>query len=165
MDNYDASSPGALAAFAAIMGILLIPALIVSVIVIISHWKIYEKAGKPGWAAIIPIYNIMVLLEIVGKPVWWIFLLLFPCTTIIFAIWITNLLSKSFGQTEGFTVGLVLLGIVFYPILAFGNYQYLGPAGAPGGVRPLDPSLGYRDPFNPPPTTPPTTPPPAPPQE
>jgi len=171
MDNYDASSPGGMAAIAALMGVLLIPIIIVTVIMIVSHWKIYEKAGKPGWAAIIPIYNIIVLLEIIGKPVWWIFLLIIPCVNIVFVVWMTNLLSKSFGQSEGFTVGLLLLGIVFYPILAFGNYQYLGPAGMPGGVRPIDPSLGYRDPFNPPTPPPPAAPtppppaPPAPPQE
>ena len=158
MENYDAS-PGATAAVAAFFGALLVPILIITVIVIISHWKVFEKAGKPGWASLIPIYNIIVLLEIVGKPVWWVFLILFPCTSFIFVIWVTNLLSKSFGQSEGFTVGLLLLSVIFYPILAFGNYQYLGPsAKEAGGLRPIDPSIGYKDPFNPP------TPPPAPPQ-
>jgi hypothetical protein len=156
MENYDANSAGALAGFAAIIGVLIIPIIIIWVIMIISHWKIYEKAGKPGWAAIIPIYNIIVLLEIIGKPVWWILLLLIPCVNIVFAIWMTNLLSKSFGQSEGFTVGLLLLGVVFYPVLAFGNYQYLGPsAKEAGGLRPIDPSLGYKDPFNPNPPPPP----------
>jgi len=155
MDTYDsAASAGVFAAFFAIM---LIPGLIISVVLIISHWKIYEKAGKPGWASLIPIYNIIVLLEIIGKPVWWVFLILFPCTTFIFGIWAVNLLSKSFGQSEGFTVGLVLLGVVFYPVLAFGNYQYLGPsAKEAGGLRPIDPSLGYKDPFNPLPPPPPS---------
>src|ERR1700733_9460840 len=129
MENYDSSASSA-AAVAVIFGALLIPILIMAVIMIISHWKIYEKAGKPGWAAIVPIYNIIVLLEIVGKPVWWIILFLIPCVNFIFLVWTVNLLSKSFGQSEGFTVGLLLLGIVFYPILAFGNYQYVGPAAA-----------------------------------
>ena len=158
MENYDASSPTGIAALFAIFAALMVPIIIISIVMIIAHWKIYEKAGKPGWAAIIPIYNIIVLLEIVGKPIWWIFLFIVPCVNFVFLIWTINLLSKSFGQSEGFTVGLLLLGIVFYPILAFGNYQYLGPAGAEGGMRPFDPSLNYKDPFNnnpPPPNNPP----------
>jgi hypothetical protein len=101
------------------------------VLIIAAQWKVYAKAGKPGWACIVPIYNIIVLLEIVGKPWWWIFLLLIPIVNIVILIWVTNLLSKSFGHSEGFTVGLILLGIVFYPILGFGDSKYVGPAGAP----------------------------------
>ena len=157
MENYDSSSLGAAAGIAALISAMIIPIIIVSVIMIIAHWKIYEKAGKPGWAAIIPIYNAIVLLEIVGKPVWWIILFLIPCVNIVFLVWVTNLLSKSFGQSEGFTVGLLLLGVVFYPILGFGNYQYLGPsAKEAGGLNPLDPSVGYKDPFNTPPPPPPS---------
>jgi len=162
MQDYSSADAGAIAGVIAIITALIIPIIIVWVIMVVAHWKIFEKAGKPGWAAIIPIYNIIVLLEIIGKPVWWIFLLIIPCVNIVFAVWMTNLLSKSFGQSEGFTVGLLLLGVVFYPILGFGNYQYLGPAGIPGGIRPADPSFGYRDPFNntpPPPPTPPPAPP------
>jgi len=154
MQNYDSSSA---VAFGAILGVMLIPGIIIATIVIIAHWKIYTKAGKPGWAAIIPIYNIIVLLEIIGKPIWWVFLILIPCTAPIFAIWATNLLSKSFGQSEGFTVGLVLLPFIFYPILGFGNYKYLGPsAKEAGGLKPFDPSVGYQDPFNTPPPPPPS---------
>jgi len=101
----------------------------IAVVLIIAQWKIYEKAGKPGWAILIPIYNVIVLLEIVGKPLWWIFLFLIPFVNIIFGIWVTNLLSKSFGKDEAFTVGLILLGIIFYPILGFGDAKYVGPAG------------------------------------
>ncbi|PLX04496.1 MAG: hypothetical protein C0595_03010 [Marinilabiliales bacterium] len=102
---------------------------IIVVIYIAAQWRIYEKAGKPGWAAIIPIYNFLVLLEIVGKPWWWLLLMLIPGVNIIFAVWVVNLLSKSFGQNEGFTLGLLFLSIIFYPMLAFGNYEYKGPAG------------------------------------
>lgn len=101
------------------------------VLLIVAEWKIYEKAGKPGWACIIPIYNIIVLLEIIGKPWWWLFLMMIPLVNIIFVIWMMNLLSKSFGKDEGFTVGLILLSIVFIPILGFGSAKYVGPAGAP----------------------------------
>ena len=78
---------------------------------------------------IIPIYNILMLLEIIGKPWWWILLLLIPGVNLIFGIWMFNLLSISFGKTEGFTVGLVLLPFIFLPILGFGDDQYRGPAG------------------------------------
>jgi hypothetical protein len=99
------------------------------VLTIASLWIIFTKAGKPGWAAIVPIYNILVLLEIVGKPWWWLLLMLLPIVNVVIGIWTTNLLSKSFGQNEGFTVGLVLLGFIFYPVLAFGSSTYQGPAG------------------------------------
>ena len=105
---------------------------VVFIIYIAAVWRIYEKAGKPGWAAIIPIYNIIILLEIIGKPWWWLLLMLIPIANIIFAIWMTNLLSKSFGKSEGFTVGLLILGFIFYPILAFGTAVYKGPAGLSG---------------------------------
>lgn len=147
MNDYSSASDGA-AGFGLIFGVLLIPVLIVSAIVIIAHWRLYDKAGKPGWAAIIPIYNVIVLLEIVGKPVWWIFLLLVPCVNIIFAVWMVNLLSKSFGQSEGFTIGLLILPFIFYPVLAFGNYPYLGPAGI--GFATANP-FNNPGPFNEPP--------------
>ena len=154
MENYDPNSVSQFAGLMAVLSVLFIPLFIVWLIVIIGQWKVYTKAGKPGWACIIPIYNIIVMLEIVGKPIWWIFLFLIPCVNIIFAIWTLNLLSKSFGQSEGFTIGLLLLGFIFWPILGFGNYQYLGPsASEAGGLRPRDPfnSSNYQDPFNRPP--------------
>jgi ABC-type phosphate transport system permease subunit len=101
------------------------------VLVIASWWKIFEKAGKPGWAAIVPIYSAIVMLEIIGKPAWWLLMFFIPVVNIVFAIWMTNLLSKSFGKEEGYTVGLVLLGVIFLPMLAFGDSQYVGPAGNP----------------------------------
>jgi hypothetical protein len=117
-------------------GFLIIVYIAIIVLLIAAQWKIYVKAGKPGWACIIPIYNVIVLLEIVGKPWWWLLLMLIPVINIIFAIWMTNLLSKSFGQTEGFTVGLILLPFIFYPILGFGEAKYLGPA---GDYKPMPP--------------------------
>lgn len=109
---------------------IIIIELIVAILFIICYWKIFTKAGKPGWAAIIPIYNIIVLLEIIGKPWWWLILLLIPFVNIIFMIWMINLLSKSFGQGVGFTIGLIILSIIFLPILAFGGASYKGPAGS-----------------------------------
>lgn len=158
METYDSSSAASAGVMAALFGVFLIPMIIVYVIQIVGMWKIFEKANKPGWAAIIPIYNVIVMLEIVGKPLWWIILFLIPCVNIVFAIWTINLLSKSFGQSEGFTIGLILLPFIFYPILGFGNYQYIGPAGNPAaGFAPFDPSTNYRDPFNTPPPPPPAS--------
>ena len=113
------------------MAILIILYLAIIVFLIVSMWKVYEKAGRPGWEAIVPIYNIYILLKIVGKPGWWLILFLIPIVNIVFIIWTYNMLSKSFGKDEGFTIGLVLLGIVFLPILGFGDAKYLGPYGDP----------------------------------
>jgi len=124
MNNYPTPNPFHFSPTFLIFG------LIVFIIEIAGMWKIFEKAGKPGWASLIPIYNAIVLLEIVGKPVWWIFLLIFPCTSFIFIIWLINLLSKSFGQGVGFTLGLIFFGFIFYPLLGFGDYTYVGPGGA-----------------------------------
>lgn len=95
------------------------------IITLESIWKVYSKAGKSGWAAFVPIYNTIVLLEIIKKPIWWFFLLLIPGVNLIVAIWMTNLLAKSFGKDEGFTVGLILLPIIFYPLLGMSDAKYL----------------------------------------
>ena len=113
----------ALGAIGAVGGILY---LAIIILLIVSGWKIFEKAGKPGWAYIIPIYNIIVLLEIVGKPIWWIILFLIPFVNIIVAIIVLHGLSTKFGKGAGFTVGLLLLGFIFMPILAFGDAKYQG---------------------------------------
>ncbi|MCB2207040.1 MAG: hypothetical protein KQH67_01980 [Bacteroidetes bacterium] len=103
--------------------------LAIAVIMLIAQWKIYVKAGKPGWAVLIPIYNIIILLEIIGKPILWLFLFLIPIVNIIIGIWATNLLSKSFEKGVAFTIGLIFLPFIFYPILGFGSAKYMGPAG------------------------------------
>jgi Family of unknown function (DUF5684) len=118
------SGTGAAAA-AGIFG-LFIFAIYIAVIVlcIAGLWKVFTKAGKPGWAAIIPIYNAIVLLEIIGKPLWWIILLFIPCVSIVFAIIMMVELAKKFGQGVGFAIGLILLGPIFICILGFGSAQY-----------------------------------------
>nr|MBK9652990.1 hypothetical protein [Bacteroidota bacterium] len=98
---------------------------------IICMWRIYTKAGKPGWASIIPMYSNLVFLEIIGKPWWWLLMLFIPIVNIVFIVWGANLLSKSFGKTEGFTAGLIILSFIFMPILAFGSAKYIGPGGRP----------------------------------
>lgn len=109
-------------------GLILLP-LIISLLsaiflIIIPMWKIFTKAGKPGWACIIPIYNIIVMLEVVKKPVWWIILMLIPIVNIVIAIIVIHQLSLSFGKGTGFTVGLILLPVIFLPILGYGSSQY-----------------------------------------
>jgi hypothetical protein len=101
------------------------------ILMIAAMWKVFEKAGQPGWASIIPFYNLYIMCKIGGKSGWWVLLMCIPGLNLIWAIWLTNMISKSFGKDEGFTVGLVILGIVFYPILGFGDAKYLGPFGNP----------------------------------
>jgi hypothetical protein len=101
--------------------------LAVGVFAILVQWKIFTKAGKPGWASIVPIYNILVLLEIVGKPWWYLLLLLIPVANIVILIMVMIDLAKVFGKDGGFAVGLIFLSIIFMAILAFGSAKYLGP--------------------------------------
>jgi len=117
---------GGAAAAAGIIFFLIYFAIII--VMIASMWKIFTKAGKPGWAAIIPIYNIIVLLEIVGRPMWWILIYLI-CAPIA-AIIISIDLAKSFGKDIGFGIGLIILPIVFFPMLGFGAATYVGPSAA-----------------------------------
>ncbi|MBX9852109.1 MAG: hypothetical protein K2X86_10155 [Cytophagaceae bacterium] len=93
--------------------------LIVAVPIIVSYWILFKKAGKPGWAAIIPFYNTLIILEIIKKPWWWLILMLLPYVSIIWHIWSTNLFVKSFGKDTGFTIGVLILPMIFLPILAF----------------------------------------------
>lgn len=104
--------------------------LVIAGLVIAGGWKVFTKAGQPGWAFIIPIYNVIVLLRIVGRPVWWIVLLLIPIVNFIVAILVYIDLAKSFGKGVGFALGLIFLGPIFIAILGFGSAQYVGPAAA-----------------------------------
>tara|TARA_Y100001968_G_scaffold158698_1_gene145121 strand:- start:895 stop:2766 length:1872 start_codon:yes stop_codon:yes gene_type:complete len=100
--------------------------LLIIILLIVSNWKIYQKANQPGWASIIPIYNYLVLFRIIGKPWWWLILMCIPYINIVMIVWATNLLSKKFGKDEGFTIGLIILPFIFLPILAFGDSRYQG---------------------------------------
>ena len=102
----------------------------VVVLWIASVWKVYVKAGQPGWAAIIPIYNVYIILKIAGKPGWWLILFFIPLVNIIVAILAYVALAEKFGKGIGFAIGLLLLGIIFWPILAFGDAKYNAGAGA-----------------------------------
>jgi hypothetical protein len=113
----------------------------------LMFWGIFKKAGKPAWASLVPIYNLLVAEEIVGRPMWW--AVSFLCGPV--GIILLSLdMAKCFGKEVGFAIGMMLLGIVFYPILGFGSAQYLGPIagaappgsglGGPGGGTPPPPS-------------------------
>ena len=106
---------------------------VVVILMIAAIWKMFSKAGQPGWAAIIPIYNIYVMCKIAGRPGWWVLLMFIPLVNFIIIIILCIDLAKSFGKGAGFGIGLLLLPFIFYPVLGFGSAQYQGAsAGAPG---------------------------------
>jgi len=114
---------------AAFLGVFIVSG-IVALIIVAGIWKTFTKAGKPGWAVLVPFYNLVVLLEVVGRPLWWIVVLLIPGVNFIFLIIIAIDLAKSFGKGTGFAMGLIFLSPIFYPILGFGSARYQGPAAA-----------------------------------
>lgn len=95
---------------------------------IAAMWKVFTKAGQPGWASIIPIYNMVVLCQIAGKPVWWVLLMFIPIVNIVVAVMVWHNISVNFGHGVGFTLGLVFLGFIFIPILAWGGSEYQRPS-------------------------------------
>ena len=95
------------------------------VFMIASMWKVFTKAGQPGWAILIPIYNMYIMLKIAGKPDWWLLLMFIPIVNIIVGIIAVVSLAANFGKGVGFAIGLILLPMVFYPILAFGDAKYM----------------------------------------
>ncbi len=98
---------------------------------IAGMWKIFEKAGKPGWAALIPIYNFYIYLQIINKPAWWLVLFLIPLVNIVILVIMSMELAVCFGKSKGWgVVLLVLFGFVGYPLLGFGDASYSKPAGA-----------------------------------
>jgi hypothetical protein len=100
---------------------LMICYLAVILLMIIGMWKVFTKAGKPGWAAIVPIYNIIVALEIAGKPLWWIILMLIPIVNFFVWIVVCIAIAARFGKGAGFGIGMALLPFIFWPILGFGD--------------------------------------------
>ena len=101
----------------------------IAAVCIIAMWKVFTKAGKPGWASIVPIYSIMVMAEIAGKPSWWGLLIFIPFVGFIFGIIIMAGVAKNFGQGIGMTI-LMIFGIGWL-ILGFGSAQYQGSGGQP----------------------------------
>lgn len=167
MDDYSSAyttiQPAATQAAANSMASLivsLIMALIataVLAIVIVSMWKVFKKAGQPGWAALIPIYNTYIVIKIADKPVWWLLLLFIPYVNIVFLFLIVVGVAKAFGKSGVFGVFMLgFFGFIGYPMLAFGDAQYQGVQSASGTPSDTPPTV---------PPTPPVAPPPAPPAQ
>jgi len=132
--------------FAMIFGLF---GLVVALIIVAGHWKIFTKAGEAGWMCLIPILNLIILLKIVRKPIWWIVLLCIPLVNLVVAFLLTVELAKAFGQGVGFALGMIFLPFIFYPMLGFGSATYTPPGGAyagAGGGYGQPPGGGYGPP-------------------
>jgi hypothetical protein len=103
----------------------IIISLAVAVFYIFVFWKIFEKAGLPGWGAIIPIYNVYLLIKVAKRPGWWLLLYLIPLVDIVIGIIVIFDIAKNFGKSTAFGFGLLFFSFIFYPILAFGNAEYI----------------------------------------
>ena len=131
MQDDAAPSAAATAGLFAGLGVMMLIFAAIAVVFIIGFWKVFVKAGQPGWAAIVPIYNAYILTKIAGRPGWWVLLLLIPGVSIIIMLLLAIDIAKSFGQTPVFgVVMLFLLSGIGYLMLGFGKYQYIGPAAA-----------------------------------
>src|SRR5215472_3016728 len=125
-DAFPTAATGGLLAMSGLFMLLMMAFAVVS---IIGFWKMFEKAGQPGWAAIVPIYNMVVMMKIIGRPTWWVLLMLIPFVNFVVYLLVTIDVAKSFGQSPVFgIVALFLLCGIGYLMLGFGNYRYLGPA-------------------------------------
>jgi hypothetical protein len=108
----------------------LLVALAILVAVVGGTWLTFSKAGEPGWAAIVPIYNVYVMIEIGGNEWWYLLLLLVPVVNVFVTAKISIDLAKSFGRGVLFGLGLWLLPFVFFPVLGFGDARYRGAEGS-----------------------------------
>ena len=105
-------------------------AIIVALVTLAGQWKTFKKAGKPGWAAIIPIYNFYVMLKIGNNKWWWILIILFIPLVNLYGLYkMMAGVSRAFGHGIGFALGLWFLSFIFWPILGFGDEHYQGPPG------------------------------------
>ena len=145
----DAEAAGLIGVLVAAFLAMMVPLLILMAIYIISMWKIFTKAGQPGWAAIVPIYNIIVQLNVQGRPTWWIVWYLVPFVNYVSGLVMFIIagldLAKRFGKSGGFAAGLILLNPIFLLILAFGSARYQGAPTAivaPPAAPPADPPPG-----------------------
>lgn len=88
-------------------------------------WKMFEKADQPGWGILIPIYNLILIVRVAGLPEWMFLLLLIPVVNFVAMIIVSLEIRKRFSKGVGFTVGLIFLPALFYPLLGFGSDVYL----------------------------------------
>ena len=123
----DGGAAAAAAARGAALAIMFVYLLII-VAMVAGMWMTFAKAGKPGWAAIIPFYNMFVLTEVARKEILWFVLLLVPCVNFVALIMISLDVAKNFGKGAGFGLGLAFLPFIFFPLLGFGSARYQGVA-------------------------------------
>ena len=103
--------------------------LIVFILIVAGFWKTFEKAGQPGWAAIIPIYNLYILMLVAGRPGWWLILYFIPFVNIIVSLIVAIDVAKSFGKDTLYGVLLLwFFQAIGFLILGFGDAEYIGPA-------------------------------------
>ena len=120
--SYGVSTTSGLTGAIAAMGLFFfVLSMALSILMIISLWKIFKKAGKPGWASIVPIYNIYIMCEIAEKEWWYVLLSCVPFVNIYAMIVLYNGMAKRFGKSGGFVAGMILLPVIFFPMLAFGK--------------------------------------------
>ena len=125
------------AADGGILGTMLLLIGAVYLVLFVATWKIYTKAGRPGWAALIPIYSTVVFCQICGRSGWLTLALMIPGVNVIVSIMLTVDLARVFGRGTGFMLGLIFLSPIFFPILAFGSSRYVGrPSGRSGMTAP-----------------------------
>ena len=98
----------------------------VMVTVIAGMWRVFSKAGQPGWGVLVPIYNVLLMCKIAQRPAWWLILLFVPVVNIIIAVIMSVDIARHFGKGTGFGIGLAFLGFIFYPVLGFSGAQYGG---------------------------------------
>ncbi len=106
------------------MGGVFVVYLAIVVVVIAGIWRAFEKAGAPGWAAIIPIYNVYVMVKMADKEGWWVILFLIPLVNLVVGFIVFEVIARKFGKTSGFAIGMLLLGFVFWPMLGFGDAEW-----------------------------------------
>ena len=108
-------------------------ALVICVFMVAAMWRVFTKAGQPGWGCLIPFYNVYLMLKIAGKPGWWLVFFFIPVINLVVQIVMTIDIAKNFGRGGWFAAGLIFLPIIFFPVLAFGESVYIGASQPTGG--------------------------------
>jgi len=98
---------------------------------IAAGWRVFAKAGEPGWGILVPIYNLYLICKIAGRPEWWLILFFIPLVNVAIGLIIAMDIAKAFSKSSGFGIGLWLLSFIFVPILGFGSAEYTQPGGRP----------------------------------
>jgi hypothetical protein len=140
-----ATDPAVAGILMVIIAIVFAISLALGAIMIISMWRLYTKAGRPGWASIVPFYNQIVMIKIIGRPLWWFAMMFVPFANIVFSVMIMLEFVKSYGKDTWFGVASLFFPYVIFPIMAFDkNIRYVGPAGLqpPVAATAATPSVG-----------------------